>query len=80
MLKIGLLFKKFTNFNGQITREFLGLRMQNFQGIVFIYTQTFFKFFQTCISVPLNNMRTFCMNEPNFCHNLFLTALRHGSL
>ena len=34
MLKIRLLFKKFTNFNGQITREFLGLRMQNFQGIV----------------------------------------------
>ena len=26
---------------GQITREFLGLRMQNFQGIVFIWEQTY---------------------------------------
>ena len=36
MLKVRLLFKKFTNFMGQITREFIGLRMQNFQGIAFI--------------------------------------------
>ena len=40
MLKISLLFKKFTNYE-QITREFLGLRMRNFQGIVFLRTQTF---------------------------------------
>ena len=31
MLKISLLFKKISH--GQITRELLGLRMQNFQGI-----------------------------------------------
>ena len=35
MLKISLLFKKFRNY-GQITREFVGLRMRSFQGIVFI--------------------------------------------
>ena len=35
MLKISILFKKFTNFMGEITREFLGLTMRNFQGIVF---------------------------------------------
>ena len=33
MLKISLLFNKL---HGQITREFLGLRMRNFQGIVSI--------------------------------------------
>ena len=36
MLKISILFRKFTNFAGQITQELLGLRMQNFQRIVFI--------------------------------------------
>ena len=46
MLKISLLFKKFTNLR-QITREFLGLRMQNFQGIIFISTQTFKEIFKS---------------------------------
>ena len=36
LLKISLLFRKFDKLQGQVTREFLGLRMQNFQGIVFI--------------------------------------------
>ena len=36
MLKISILFKKFTNFAGQITEELSGLRMQNFQRNVFI--------------------------------------------
>ena len=35
-IKINLLFKKFTNFHGQITRQFLGFRKRNFQSIVFI--------------------------------------------
>ena len=35
LLKISLLFRKFDKLQGQVTREFLGLRMQNFQGIVF---------------------------------------------
>ena len=35
MLKISLLFKKFTGFMG--AREFIGLRMRNFESIVFIY-------------------------------------------
>ena len=37
LLKISLLFRKFDKLQGQVTREFLGLRMQNFQGIVFIW-------------------------------------------
>ena len=41
MSKIGLLFKKFIKFTGQRTRDFLGLRIQNFQGIVFILAQTY---------------------------------------
>ena len=36
MLKISLLFKKNTNFTGIIIREFLRLRMRNFQSIIFI--------------------------------------------
>ena len=35
MLKISLLFKKFIT-SRQKTRELLGLRMQNFQGIAFM--------------------------------------------
>ena len=36
-----------------ITREFLGLRMRDFQIIIFIGTQTLSGDFQICISVPL---------------------------
>ena len=36
MLKISLLFIKIYKLHGQITRELLGLRVRNFQGIVFI--------------------------------------------
>ena len=35
MLKTSLHFIIFTNFEGQITREFLGLRRRNVHGIVF---------------------------------------------
>ena len=35
MLKISLLFMKVTT-HWQITQEFLGLRMQNFEGMVFM--------------------------------------------
>ena len=41
MLKIILLFKEIYKLHGQITREFFGLRMQNFRGIVFIWTQRY---------------------------------------
>ena len=37
MLKISLVFK----LQGEITREFLGIRMRHFQGIVFICTKTY---------------------------------------
>ena len=40
MLRSSLPFKKFTKIHGQITRKPLGSRMQNFQHIVFIRTQT----------------------------------------
>ena len=39
--------------HGQITREFLGLRVQNFQVIVFIWTQTY-REIKICISVSLS--------------------------
>ena len=46
MLQISLLFKKFTKLHGQISREFLGLRIQNFQGIVFTQTETYGEIFK----------------------------------
>ena len=39
MLKISLLFKESYKLHEQITRELLGLRMQNVQGIAFVRTQ-----------------------------------------
>ena len=35
--------------HGQIVREFLGLRMWNFQGIVFIWTQTYREIFKSAL-------------------------------
>ena len=62
MLKISLLFKKFTNYE-EITREFLGLRMRNFQGIVFLWTQTFREtlesalvYFKCCLMIYKKSM------------------------
>ena len=37
------------NFHGQITQKFLGLRMGNFQGIVFIWTQTYREIFKSAL-------------------------------
>ena len=42
MLKVAYFLRK-----RQITREFLGLRMRNFQGIVFICTQTYSEIFKS---------------------------------
>ena len=39
--------------HGQITREFLELRMGNFQGIVSSMNTNIYGDFQICISVPL---------------------------
>ena len=36
-----------TGFTGQMTREFLGLSMWNFQGIAFTWTQTYSKIFKS---------------------------------
>ena len=49
MLKISLLLKEIFNFHGQVTREFLGLRMQNFQGIAFIRTQKYREIFKSAL-------------------------------
>ena len=49
MLQISLLFKKFTKLHGQISREFLGLRIQNFQGIVFTQTETYGEIFKSAL-------------------------------
>ena len=50
MLKISLIFKKL---HGQTTGEFLGSRMQNFQGIVFLMNTKIQGDFQICIGAPL---------------------------
>ena len=49
MLKSSLLFKKDKR-HGQITREFFGLRMQNFHGIVFIRTPTYSESFKSALA------------------------------
>ena len=38
---------------GYITQEFLGLRMRNFQGIIFYMNKNMEGDFQICINVPL---------------------------
>ena len=38
----------------RMTPEFLGLRMQNIQGTIFIWAQIYKEDFQICISVTLN--------------------------
>ena len=48
MLKISLLFKNLQTSRG-ITGEFLGLRMRNFPGIVFIRTQTYREIFKSAL-------------------------------
>ena len=40
MLKISLLFKKFTNFSG-ITQEFVALRMRNFHLFIYLFVYLF---------------------------------------
>ena len=46
MLKISLIFKKL---HGQTTGEFLGLRMQNFLGIIFLWTQKYREIFKSAL-------------------------------
>ena len=45
----------FRKFYGYITREFLGLRMRNFQGIIFIWTQAYREIFKSAFRVPLSS-------------------------
>ena len=49
MLKISLLFKEIYKLHGQITRELLGLRMRNFQGIIFIGRQAYREVFKSVL-------------------------------
>ena len=49
MLKISLVFMKSTKLHGQITREFLRLRMWSFQCIVFIQTQIYRDIFKSAL-------------------------------
>ena len=49
MVNISLPFKKFTNFTGQTTRDFLGLRTRHFQGISFISRQTYSEIFKSAL-------------------------------
>ena len=49
MLKISLLFKKFTKLFGQITQKLLGLGMRNSQAIDFVRTQTYREIFKSAL-------------------------------
>ena len=42
-------FSEIYKLHGRITQEFLGLRMRNFQGIVFIWTQTYGGIFKSAL-------------------------------
>ena len=53
MLKSSSFFKKNSS---KIAWEFLGLRTQSFQGIIFIRRRTYKEDFQICISVPLTKI------------------------
>ena len=52
MLKISLLFKKFTNFKGNNSR-ILGSKNAKFSGYCFCMKTNIYKDFQICIIVPL---------------------------
>ena len=49
MLKISLLFKKFTKLFGRITQKLLGLGMRNSQAIDFVRTQTYREIFKSAL-------------------------------
>ena len=49
MLKISLLFRKFSNFHGKITREFLGLRMRNFRLFLLYEQKTYREIFKSAL-------------------------------
>ena len=55
MLKISLLFKKFTNFTGKCANIYRILRIKNakFPGYCFYINTNIYGDFQICISVPL---------------------------
>ena len=52
--------------HGQITREFLGLRMRNFQTSLYMNTNIYGDF-QICISVPLKASFTSEVPRQSFC-------------
>ena len=68
MLRSSPLFHKNSNFTSKKPRELLGLRMGNFQGIVFMRIRIYSEIFKACISVPL---------KPQF-HSAKLLQLRGG--
>ena len=60
MLKTSLLFIKIYKLHEQITWEFLGLRMRNFQGIIFIWTQTYREIFKSAlVNLKYNKLKIF---------------------
>ena len=49
MLKISLFFKEIYKLHGEMTQEFLGLRMRNFQGIVFTRVRAYIEIFKSAL-------------------------------
>ena len=75
MLKISLLFRKYTKFLGK-TREFLGLRSRNFQGVIFLWTQTYREIFKSAL---LYLYRISSVNVTKSAGNWILFVQCHGN-
>ena len=73
MLKISLLFKKFTNFKGVDNSRIVRIKnlIKKFQGIVFIWTQTYSEIFKSA----LEYLHSSIFNE-NFMKQVFFSILQ----
>ena len=69
----------FTNIQKQyFLREFLGFKIRNFQGIIFVWTQKYLRYFQIFISVPLRREHLFIKtfwNSNSKCKNVDIVPL-----
>ena len=68
ILKISLLFKKFINFTGKITREFLGLRNEIFR-VLFLYEHKDIGIFSNLLYCTFKNTVKNQNNE-KYCYKI----------
>ena len=73
ILKVGYFFKK-NRIYGKLTREFLGLRMRNFQSTVFTWIQPYSEIFKSAIWLENHKTDTnFGLYGINIWTSMFLT-------